>query len=247
MWLGILAWVSSAWAQDVSVARTYAMRQTFTSQMRDPNPFAQAEWRSTRTNTWALVQWKQTGTRVEYTEVTCGVETDKVFGAETRYPPAFVRGVDVRHRTATLSAASGAGTFRAGPYVQTFGVKLADPFRDELPTTEGDPRIVDTDGDGQPGMTVEIYHPLVGTGHVYVAQRSVARLEGQIDAAGVVRGVVYTAPDMFRVGADRWWLKADAPQRPHPDPAQSPFVMMPVEASTTCAGVLANRAVLFGR
>lgn len=234
-------------AQEVApIERTYAMRQTFTSQMREPNPFSNQEWRSTHTHTWALVKWTQVGTQVTYTETTCGLRTDKVFGAETLYPDSFVKAIDVRHRTATLSTPAEGATFRAGPYVQSFGVKLSDPFREALPTDINDPRIVDTDGDGHPGVTVGISHPLVGSGHVFVAQRSVARLEGTVGEGGKVTGVVYTAPDMFKIDADRWWLKVESPQRQHPDPKESPFVLVPVADGTSCADVLRDKDRLFG-
>ena len=227
------------------VNRTYAMRQTFTSQMREPNPFSNQEWRSTHTTVWALVRMTQTGTAFRYDETTCGIQTEKVFGAETIYPEAFINGIEVRHRQGTLAAPDAGGQFRTTQYAQAFGVRLADPMKDALPTDPADKRLVDTDGDGRPGATVIIHHPLVGTGKVYVAQRSVARLEGTLQADGSVRGVVYTAPNMFKIGADTWWLRADSPQRPHPDSKMSPFFMMPVSDSETCAQILAGKATIF--
>ena len=241
----LLLWALLTTADADEVSRTYAMRQTFTSQMRNPNPFSSAEWKSTRTNTWALVRWKQDGLAFSYIEDTCGVRTDKVFGAETIYPDAFLRGIDVRHRAGTLQGLDPGAKVKIGPYAQQFGVKLTDPHKEPLPTSPEDPRIIDDDGDGHPGMTVTIRHPLVGTGHVYIAQRSVARLEGALQADGTIRGVIFTAPDMFKIGADKWWLNTDSPQRQHPDPAQSPFLLVPVPDGTTCADVLRDKDRLF--
>lgn len=237
--------VAAESAAPAPVQRVYAMRQTFTSQMRNPNPFSSKEWNSTRTNTWALVKLTLTGSKVEYVEETCDVKTDKVFGAETTYPDAFIKGIDVRRRSGTLSADAPGGDFRVGPYAQQFGVKLKDPFKEALPTTPDDPRIIDDDGDGNPGMSVTISHPLVGTGHVYVAQRSVARLEGKVTQGGRIEGVIFTAPDMFKIGSDRWWLNAETPQRPHPDPAQRPFILVPVPDGTRCGDVLKQKGTLF--
>jgi hypothetical protein len=232
--------------------RTFAMRQVFTSEMRDPNPFSSTGWRSTHTHTWAVVTWKQTGDAIAYQERTiayqertCGIETDKVFGASTTYPPAFITAVPLRERTAKLAGSEAGARFKAGPYVQSFGVKLDDPYDDPLPTDPKDPRLVDTDKDGNPGVTVKIAHPLVGKGEVWVAQRSVARLEGELQADGSIVGVVYTAPDMFKIGANRWWLRADSPQRQHPDPKMSPFVLIPADQGLTCEALLAKRDSLF--
>lgn len=237
--------VSAPTAEPVTVTHTYAMRQTFTSQMREPNPFSNQTWRSTHTSTWSLVRWTQTGMAVHYTETTCGLQTDKVFGAETVYPQAFVNAIEVRKRSGTLASAEPGAAFRTTQYAQSFGVRLADPVKEALPTDKSDPRLVDTDGDGHPGATVIIRHPLVGTGHVYVAQRSIARLEGSLQADGSITGVVYTAPNMFKIDADTWWLRTESPQRPHPDPKMSPFVMVSVPDGQTCAQILANKDGLF--
>lgn len=226
---------------DTATLRRFAMRQAFTSQMRDPNPFGGGDWRSTHTLTWGLVEWRELGGKVEYRETTCLVETEPVFGAETIYSAGFIKGVPVRFRTGTLSD----GRFAAGPYVQQFGVDLANPLLDPLPTSPDDPRLVDDDGDGLPGVTIGIRHPMVGEGRIWVGQRSVARLEGKVGADGVIQGFIRTAPDMFKIDSNRWWLKSDAPQRPHPDPTQSPFAMVPVEEGFGCADLLKVRHGIF--
>lgn len=232
-------------AASVKEQRTYAMRQTFTSQMRNPNPFSNGGWKSTRTDTWALVRWNRDGTRVRYTEKTCDVATAPVFGAETIYTPAFIRAIDLRKRTATLVGEGDTPRFIAGPYHQSFGVELDNPMTDELPRDPDDPRIRDSDKDGEPGTTVVIRHPMMGEGRVYVAQRSVARLEGRLLPSGEVRGVIFTSPDMFKIDADKWWLRKDAPQRQHPSPKESPFIMVPVDDDMDCERLLASRSSIF--
>lgn len=231
--------------EGTTTERTYAMQQVFTSQMREPNPFSTQEWRSTHTRTWSVVKWTQVGTQVTWTETTCGLSTEKVFGAETIYPDSFIRSIDVRYRSGTLSAVDAGSSFKAGPYVQSFGVKLSDPFREALPTDAADPRIADSDHDGQPGVTVTIRHPMMGEGHVFVAQRSVARLEGTYNADNSVSGYILTAPDMFKIGADRWWLNVDSPQRQHPDRSQSTFVMKPASDALTCSDLLRRKGEFF--
>ncbi|MCB9664794.1 MAG: hypothetical protein H6732_11835 [Alphaproteobacteria bacterium] len=228
-------------AADQATQRRFAMRQTFTSQMRDPNPFGSGDWKSTHTQTWGLVEWRELGGKVEYRETTCAVETEPVFGAETIYSAGFVKGVPVRFRTGKVDGA----TFAAGPYVQQFGVDLENPLLDPLPTSPDDPRLVDDDGDGLPGVTIGIRHPMVGEGRIWVGQRSVARLEGTVGEGGVIQGFIRTAPDMFKIDANRWWLKSESPQRPHPDPAQSPFAMVPVDASFGCAQLLQAKHTIF--
>lgn len=227
------------------IVRTYAMRQKFVSQMKDPNPFTNAGWLETHTYTWALVNWRQLGDRVDYKERTCGVFTQPVMGARTIYRPAFIRGVPVRDRSGFLQGEGPIRRFDAGPYSQQFGVTLDDPFNDPLPASPDDVRISDDDQDGFPGVTVGIYHPLVGEGEVYIAQRSIVRLEGELLPDGSVRGFIRTAPNMFRIGGNKWWLNKENPQRPHPDYKTSPFVMVQVEDAADCDDVLAKKDTLF--
>lgn len=226
------------------VTRTYAMRQTFSSQMRNPNPFAGAEWKGTRTNTWALVKATWEGDRVRYTEDTCGVRTDPVFGAETVYTKAFIDGIEQRKRVAVVTGEGSARRFHAGPYAQAFGVQLDNPLTDPLPNTPDDPRIVDSDGDGKPGTTVVIRHSLF-RGEVYIAQRSVARLVGKVLDDGSVRGIILTGPEMYKIGANNRFLRGETPQRQNPDSKESPFVMVPVPDTTTCTDILAKTEALF--
>lgn len=225
--------------------RRYAMRQAFTSQMRDPNPFSKSGWRSTHTYTYAIIEWREKDTKVEYQETTCSIETEKVFGAETLYSDGFIKGVPVRFRSGTLAGWKEGDALEVGPYVQQFGVDLEDPYTDPLPSSADDPRIVDDDGDGLPGVTITIRHPMVGQGKVWVGQRSVARLEGKVTGKGKIEGHIRTAPDMYKIDADRWWLRMDSPQRPHPDPKQSPFVMVETDQTLTCEKLLANKDTIF--
>lgn len=230
----------------ISEVRRYAMRQTVTSQVRNPSPFSAQEWLPTQTQMWSVVEWFQTGEQVWYTETICGLKTEKVFGTRTEYPQAFLDAVPVRERRATVSGEGRGALFMTEPYAQTLGVELAAPLTDALPAEVDDARLRDADGDGQPGVSIRISHPMVGTGEVYVAQRSVARLEGYQEERGRIRGVIYTRADTLRLGASRWWLMADTPQRPHPDPKESPFVLVPADHDLDCGRLMAELDRYFG-
>jgi hypothetical protein len=229
------------------VKRKYAMRQTFTSQMRNPNPMSGKEWASTHTHTWSVVDWVQIGTKVEYRERVCGVATEKVFGASTIYRDAFVKATPVRALTASLVGSGPGATFEAGPYPQQMGVRLKDPYNEPLPNAKGDPRLTDDDRDGKPGVTVVIHHPMVGTGEVYVAQATVVRMTGKLQDDGTIRGQIRTSPNMFKIDADQWWLRGESPQRPHPDPAMSPFVLVPAGDDLDCAKLMATKDAVFAK
>jgi hypothetical protein len=230
---------------EISEVRRYAMRQIVTSQVRNPSPFSSQEWLPTQTLMWSVVEWFQTGQEVWYTETLCGLKTKKVFGTRTEYPQAFLDAVPVRERRATMTGDGRGSMFMTEPYAQTLGIELAAPLTDPLPSAVDDPRLRDADGDGHPGVSIRISHPLVGTGEVYVAQRSIARLEGFQEHRGRIRGVLYTKADTLRLGASRWWLMADTPQRPHPDPAESPFLLVPADHELDCGRLMSSLEQVF--
>ena len=62
---------------------------------------------------------------------------------------------------------------------------------------------------------------------------------------GWCAGFVRTAPNMFKIDANRWFLKGDTPQRPHPNPDMSPFIMVPKAVETTCADVMKHKSDWF--
>lgn len=223
----------------------YAMEQVFTTQVREPNPFKRQQWRSTHTYTWSIVDLRLQGHKGEYRETTCAIRTDPVFGSDTGYPDAFVTNVPKRIRPVVVRGEGEGARFVVGPYVQQYGVVLADPLNDPMPQDPADPRFVDDDGDERPGVTLAIRAPVVGKGRVWVGQRSVARLEGTVRDGGLVVGTIRAAPDAVKIDADRWWLRIDTPQRPHPDPTQNPFVLVPVASGFSCADIAAQRAELF--
>lgn len=95
------------------------------------------------------------------------------------------------------------------------GVLLDDPINDALPTSADDPRIIDLDRDGHPGLTVT----LTGfpAGDVYLIQRTWDEWEGSADESleGVIErlsGTVTWDEEQSRLGATNDALLLDIPQ-----------------------------------
>ncbi len=111
-----------------------------------------------------LVQQTQTGADVTFdASYRDQVTDDADLPVHILIPDAFV---------ATLKPFSRAGTVAAGAYhmpvaYHAEGVALSDPATEALPTDPSDPRVLDEDADGKPGLTLQVTGLL--DGEIYVA------------------------------------------------------------------------------
>ena len=115
------------------------------------------------------------------------------------------------------------------------GVRLSDPFLEELPVSEDDPRIFDQDDDGLPGVTVFVTGLV--SGKIYLIQRTVTQLIGQL-GDGRITGLVDWSIDEKILGADEPLLAMGAPITPNTDRSRSQFEMIRVSPEFTCAELI---------
>lgn len=156
----------------------------------------------------------------------------------TELPPAFQRLLSELRLQAQLKPHAGGFLLEESPRVLVLGAKLADPAHETLPTDASDPRVVDQDRDGKPGVTVAVRG--IVNGEVYVVQRGATSLRGQSDAQGFHGAVRFQSEDVV-VGASRSALTRRTKARP--DLARSTFVLRKVTPNFGCADaeVLAAR------
>lgn len=137
------------------------------------------------------------------------------------------------------------GAVRVPDHTIVLGADLEDPERDPLPDDDEDPRVTDPDGDGHPGISVQV-DGLV-SGQVYLVQRLVRGLRGVAEANGRMAGNVTGTGDQAVIGASNGILRTFTPTFEHnPDPKRNTFVWVPVPAEATCGSVVAARDDLFG-
>ena len=105
-----------------------------------------------------------------------------------------------------------------------------------LPIDATDPRIFDADGDGHPGITVQMEGSV--TGAIYVARIERSEWDAVADADGQFHGQIRDASEQFIIAATSPLLAAQPIDRPHPDPAESTIHMVPVAETTDCAQLL---------
>jgi hypothetical protein len=125
------------------------------------------------------------------------------------------------------------------------GIDLADPRVDTLPTDRNDPRVIDADGDGKPGVTVHITVTPELTGELYIARREIFAYDVDEQPDGSLSGTVSDHSEQLVLGASSPIFDTPAQWAQHPDPAKSPIILKPVEDSWDCARLKQERPTLF--
>jgi hypothetical protein len=110
------------------------------------------------------------------------------------------------------------------------GARLKDKKRDTMPSTASDPRVFDQDGDGKPGVTIQIGG--IVSGKIYVVQRSWTRLFGSEQRNGEFVGKLKFGNEQVILGATSSRLKSKPISRPVP--SKSWFRLLKVPASSSC-------------
>ncbi|MFT6399486.1 MAG: hypothetical protein ACJAYU_004253 [Bradymonadia bacterium] len=152
----------------------------------------------------------------------------------TELPSALVRVLNAPVLSASVDAA---GTFLQPRSYSVLGVELDDPRVDELPQEPDDPRVIDCDGDGNPGGTVRISG--IVSGEVYVAQRSWSELEGRVTSPDTIEGQVRFDEDQVILGASRRILRSGPPTEPDDDPERNWFRLVRLADGADCVDALA--------
>lgn len=137
------------------------------------------------------------------------------------------------------------GFFRP-PTPTGIGIDLEDPANDPLPTDPDDPRIADDDGDGKPGITVEI---VVGDGalegELYIARREIFAYDVVAQDDGSLVGTVEDESEQLIIGASDDQFITEAPWVQVDDPSKSPIILEPVEEDWDCDRLIAEIPTTF--
>lgn len=177
------------------------------------------------------------------TQTVCDVALDS--GTElvrTVLPDAAVAAIPPATRGASLSPTNAVSV---SYLAEVWGAVLGDLNSDALPTSPTDPRVVDHEADGKPGMTVRVAGLL--DGEVYVVQRGATTLEGLYDGADRFDGLVTWSQEQSILGADNPLLESPLETRVDPDANASYFRTTRVPGGTDCAAILAQSTSLFAR
>ena len=124
------------------------------------------------------------------------------------------------------------------------GIDLAKPT-DPLPTDPNDPRIVDDDHDGHPGITVHIRLNDDVQGDLYLARRERFAYDLEAQDDGRLTGTVEDHSEQLLIGASSDLFLTQAPWVQVEDRSKSPIILEPVDRDWDCERLMAERDRLF--
>lgn len=184
------------------------------------------------------------GNAVTIRHETCSLRQPKLNGVEVVFGPAFLSAVP--ENTVTV-AIDGANVSIPADLV-VLGAEVGP--NDTLPTSSDDPRVRDSDDDGNPGVSVTLQGLL--SGQLYVIYRQAIALDGTADPAGCISGLLSGPTTQVQLGAFPIELEIiDLAPQPHPDPTLSTFQLVPLGtlpdvASFDCQALFEHELELFG-
>lgn len=152
---------------------------------------------------------------------------------QTILPKGFFRSLPGARRLGELVYKKDRWEYRVHRAPSILGAKLKRPAKDALPVDARDPRVIDQDRDGKPGVTVRIRGTV--TGEVQIVQRAFTRLRGLPQGKDRVEGIVRWSREQKVLGATNPLLRSPPQARPHPDMSRSRFRMRRVAKGTDCA------------
>ncbi len=192
----------------------------------------------------ALVQVTQVGNAVSLDGLICDriQQDDPKNPAKVVIPDAWRLTEWPFKRTGTFSA----GTLSLPNAVDVVGARLTNPTTDKLPTEATDPRFVDDDHDGNPGITINLTGMFAGS--LYCAQRDLSILEGVSVTADRIEGGMSYVSEQSVADSKPSQIKALyslSVSSPDPAACSSSFVMVRVPATATCQWVRDSEATIF--
>ena len=138
-----------------------------------------------------LVKMSKVSGKLETSEEACDVISTATGGATLVFPEAFKRSLPIRMASYQISEDAQGVALAGTQAVEVLGAKLADDSTDSIPTSADDDSVVDQDGDGQPGVTVDISAKAAFVtikGKVYLVQRTITQETGRLESAELIRG-----------------------------------------------------------
>ena len=164
----------------------------------------------------------------------------------TVVPQAFTDSIATVKREFTLIDSDGVVQFFEPEHVDLYGVNLANPQTDKLPEEADDPAVWDQDGDGHPGMTIQISGIIQGD--FYLIQRTISSMTGPVEADDRFDGLVASATEQVYLGTNNETLMNFIPETyADTDPSHSYYRHTRVDPSWGCTEIVKNQDTLFAR
>lgn len=125
------------------------------------------------------------------------------------------------------------------------GIELEDPANDVLPTDPNDPRIIDADGDGNPGVTSTVKITEDFGGEIYLARREIFAYDVTQETPDRLVGSITDSSEQLILGASDPAFETPAQWTQIDDPALNPVIWKRVADDMDCDGLAEQRDDLF--
>ena len=176
----------------------------------------------------------------------CASEQRTDQAIETGLSDAATQAIQPPPTEVAVEITDGTLTMSRPPSPTPVGIELADPFNESLPEDPNDPRIVDSDGDGNPGITVTIKVTDAIQGELYIARREIFSYDATLVAPDRIEGFVVDESEQLVIGASEPMFNVDRTDwGQHPDPNKSPLLLVRVDDSWDCDRLAAERDAIF--
>lgn len=220
----------------------YASRQVMTSRTQ-PGPRSRPV--PVRTIAIAIHDVRRDGADILVGTQFCAVRQDPIGRVRTVLDSAFVGALPSWQSRATIQGI-GPWQVHIAEYAAVIGADLEDPASDPLPGDADDRRITDPDNDGHPGITVRVEGFV--SGEVYVVQRMIRGLDGELALDGRMSGNVLGTNEQRTLGASNLLLRAFTPTFvPDPAPDRNTFDWAPIASHEECADIVSEEDRILGR
>ena len=152
----------------------------------------------------------------------------------TNIADAVIQSIKPEPRAAELILNDCDFRFSQDWYAEVRGAILEDPESDPLPIDPEDPRLVDLEGDGHPGMTIQASIFGLFKGEGYAVQRYRYRLDGTVFDANTIIGFIDWTSEQTVVAATNPLFMESFSDGTDPDPTKHQFVMIRIDEQWTC-------------
>lgn len=145
---------------------------------------------------------------------------------------AFLRQLYSDTRNGTIKIYDGVASLDFPDVYYVAGAELENPGEDALPEDPNDPRVIDADGDGKPGMTIKVEG--IASGEIYMAQRITSSWHSTTVSPTGIEGRIEWREERGMLGATSGRLEQKRDSWVTEDVSENRFTLIPVEAGTTC-------------
>ncbi len=196
----------------------------------------------------ARIEAEMDGTDMHFTEHICDFSTKIVEDIDFNviFPLETIEAIPAAARHAAFSELAENAVFQTSPAHDIYGVDptlFDDPHSDPLPDDPDDPRVIDFEEDGNPGITARISG--IVQGEVYVIMRMMRDMTGRIVNNRLIEGQIDSSVEMITLDAKPSLIKLQLDLVPHPVPDLNRFEFIRLQSDLNCEDIFAREGELF--